>query len=115
LRGDSSFLTDIAVGARKILGIVEGLEEQSFYRDELRQAAVLHHLTVIGEAVHRLSADLKDDHPEMPWHQIVSVRNRIVHAYFDLEWRILWVTATADVPDLLAKVEAILRWSTGTL
>ena len=92
LRGDPSFLTDIAVGGRKILAIVEGLEEQSFYRDELRQAAVLHHLTVIGEAVHRLSADLKDDHPEMPWHQIVSVRNRIVHAYFDLEWRILWVT-----------------------
>jgi uncharacterized protein with HEPN domain len=108
-RHDSAFLKDIAVAAHKVGGIVAGLAEESFFADEVRQAAVLHHLTVIGEAVNRLSPEIKDRYPDMPGHQIISVRHRIVHAYFDLEWKILWVAATDDTPWLPERVETILR------
>jgi uncharacterized protein with HEPN domain len=47
-------------------------------------------------------------HPEVPWRQIISVRNRIVHAYFDLDWQILWNAAAADVPELRRQILAIL-------
>jgi uncharacterized protein with HEPN domain len=70
---------------------------------------VLHHLTVIGEAINQLSPGVRDRHPEVPWRQIVSVRNRIVHTYFDLDWKILWVAAAEDVPALRAQVVAILE------
>jgi uncharacterized protein with HEPN domain len=81
----------------------------SSLKDEVLQAALLHHLTVIGEAINQLSPDVRDNHPEVPWRQIVSVRNRIVHAYFDLDWKILWVAATEDVPALRVQITAILQ------
>jgi uncharacterized protein with HEPN domain len=83
--------------------------QDSFFRDEIRQAAVLHHLTVIGEAIHRLAPVLKQKYPDIPWQQIVSVRHRIAHAYFDLDWQILWTSAKEDVPELGVRVTEILR------
>jgi uncharacterized protein with HEPN domain len=71
-------------------------------------AAVLHHLTVIGEAIGRLSVELRERYPEVPWRQIVAVRHRIVHAYFDLDWQILWDAAGSDIPKLRRQVFHIL-------
>lgn len=67
--------------------------------DEVLTAAVLHHLTVIGEAISRLSTPLRERHPEVPWRQIMAVRHRIVHAYFDLDWKILWEAASSEIPE----------------
>jgi uncharacterized protein with HEPN domain len=67
-------------------------------------AAVLHHLTVIGEAMSRLSVELRERHPEVPWRKIIAARHRIVHAYFDLDWQILWDAAISDVPELQRRI-----------
>jgi uncharacterized protein with HEPN domain len=72
--------------------------EPSFLRDEVMPPAVLHHLTVIGEAISRLSVELRARYPDVPWRQIIAVRHRIVHAYFDLDWQILWDAAVEDIP-----------------
>jgi len=87
---------------------VAATPEDSFLKDEVLPAAVLHHLTVIGEAVSRLSDELRERHPEVPWRQIIAVRHRIVHAYFDLDWQILWDAATGDIPELRRQVLNIL-------
>ncbi|HUE25099.1 MAG TPA: DUF86 domain-containing protein [Bryobacteraceae bacterium] len=109
IRRDSSFLEDVLEAAGKIESIIAATSENSFIADQVLQAAVLHHLTVIGEAVNRLSPEVRDNHPEVPWRQLVSVRNRIVHAYFDLDWKILWIAATEDVPALRIQISAILQ------
>ena len=96
MRHEPSFLKDILSACRKIEAIVATTSEDSFLKDEVLPAAVLHHLTVIGEAISRLSAELRERHPEVPWRQIIAVRHRIVHAYFDLDWQILWDAATGD-------------------
>ena len=108
-RRDSCYLNDILEASRKIEGIVAATSEQAFLADEILQAAVLHHLTVIGEAINRISQSVKERYPEVPWHQIVSVRNRIVHAYFDLDWQILWVAAVDDMPALRFQIITILN------
>jgi uncharacterized protein with HEPN domain len=89
MRHEQSFLKDILSACRKIEAIVAASSEASFLGDEVLPAAVLHHLTVIGEAISRLSVELRKRHPEVPWKQIIAVRYRIVHAYFDLDWQIL--------------------------
>jgi uncharacterized protein with HEPN domain len=109
MRHESSFLRDILSACGKIEAIVAATEEVSFLQDEVAPAAVLHYLTVIGEAISRLSAELREPHPEVPWHQIVAVRHRIVHAYFDLDWQILWDAAAGDVPELRRQILEILR------
>jgi uncharacterized protein with HEPN domain len=99
MRYESSFLKDILTACRKIEAIVRATSEEAFLKDEVLPAAVLHHLTVMGEAIGRISGSLKDRHPEVPWRQIVAVRHRIVHAYFDLDWQILWNAACSDIPE----------------
>jgi uncharacterized protein with HEPN domain len=108
MRHEPSFLKDILSACRKIEAIVAATSEDSFLRDEVLPAAVLHHLTVIGEAISRLSLELRERHPEVPWRQIIAVRNRIAHAYFDLDWQILWDAATDDIPKLRQRVLDIL-------
>jgi uncharacterized protein with HEPN domain len=56
-----------------------------------------------------LSEQLRDRHAEVPWRQIIAVRHRIVHAYFDLDWQILWDSASDDIPVLRRQILAILR------
>jgi uncharacterized protein with HEPN domain len=71
-------------------------------------AEVLHHLTVIGESASQLSDQFRERHPEVPWRQIIAVRHRIVHAYFELDWQTLWEAASTDVPDLRNQIRRIL-------
>lgn len=122
MRHEPSFLKDILSACSKIESIIAATNEDAFLKDEVLSAAVLHHLTVIGEAISRLSAELRDRHPEVPWRQIIAVRHRIVHAYFDLDWQILWDAATGDIPELRRQILDILgtefsesesNWSAG--
>jgi uncharacterized protein with HEPN domain len=109
MRHDASYLKDVISACRKIEAIVEGTSETSFHQDEVLPAAILHHLTVIGEAVSRLSVEMRERYPAVPWRQIVAVRHRILHAYFDLDWQILWNAATGDIPDLRRQALDILE------
>ncbi|HYL75579.1 MAG TPA: HepT-like ribonuclease domain-containing protein [Bryobacteraceae bacterium] len=86
MRHEAAFLQDILSACRKIEGIVAATTEDYSSR------------TGFGEAISRLSVELRDRHPEVPWRQIIAARHRIVHAYFDLDWQILWDVATGDVP-----------------
>jgi len=109
MRRDPSFLNDILSACRKIESIVAATSEAQFLTDEILTAAVLHHLTVIGEAISRLSTDLRERHPELPWRQMMAVRHRIVHAYFDLDWQILWDAASSEIPELHRQVMQIFE------
>jgi uncharacterized protein with HEPN domain len=109
MRHEPSFLKDILMACRKIEAIVAATSEDSFLRDEVMPPAVLHHLTVIGEAISRLSVELRGRYPDVPWRQIIAMRHRIVHAYFDLDWQILWDAAVEDIPGLRRQVVDILK------
>ena len=98
-RREASFLRDILTAT----------SEGVFLLDEVLPVAVLHYLIVIGEAINRLSPSLRERYPDVPWQQIVAVRNRIVHAYFDLDWQILWTAAIDDIPPLRNQVRHILE------
>lgn len=77
-------------------------------QDELVQSAVLQKLIVIGEAAAHLPRSFTERHPEIEWADIVAFRNIAVHEYFAVDWKIVWVTATEDVPLLREKIKALL-------
>lgn len=109
MRREPSFLKDILAACRKIEAIVAATSEDSFLRNDVLPPAVLHHLTVIGEAASRLSPELRARYPDVPWQQIIAVRHRIVHAYFDLDWQIFWDAAIDDIPRLRRQILSILK------
>lgn len=108
MRPEELYLTDIVDAADAVERFLEGIGPQEFTEDELRQSAVLQKLIVIGEASARLPNEFTERHPEIEWPDIVAFRNIAVHEYFAVDWSIVWVTATQEVPNLREKVTKIL-------
>jgi uncharacterized protein with HEPN domain len=74
----------------------------------VRQLALLHLIQVLGEAASRVSAVFREEHPELPWGQMVGMRNRIVHGYNHVDPDIVWRVATEDLEPVLAALERIV-------
>jgi uncharacterized protein with HEPN domain len=109
MRPDRLYLLDIVEAADRVDVHLAERDREKFLADITRQAAVLHELTVIGEAASRISETLRLAHPGTSWAKIVSFRNVVVHEYFGLNWEIVWDTATELVPELRRQVAAVLR------
>lgn len=109
MRRDELYLSDMVEAADSIWSFLAGRGRDSFLQDDLLRSAVLHKLTIIGEAAARVSEDLRGRHPEVEWPDIVGFRNIAVHAYFVVDWAIVWETATQDAPRLRRQVLEILK------
>lgn len=108
MRSDRLYLTDMVEATEAIADFVRGVEQDDFLRSELRKSAVLQKLIVIGEGAARLSEGFRTTHPQVEWRDIANFRNIAVHAYFSVDWRIVWVAATEDTLELRRVVRAIL-------
>lgn len=108
MRTEELFLRDIVEAADAIRRFVTRVEREGFLGNEVLRSAVLHKLTIIGEAAARLPKDFRAQHPEIEWQDIIAFRNIAVHAYFRVEWSIVWTAATQDAPELRQKVAKIL-------
>ncbi len=100
-------LSDIAHYAAKAEEFVAGLEFEQFAADEEKSLAVLHALQIIGEAAGHLPSSIKQRYPEVPWADIVGMRNLIVHGYFIMDLEIVWKTVHQDLPRLRQTIAVI--------
>jgi len=107
-RREELYLADIVEACRHVVRFVRGLSLDDWIDDALVQSAVLQKLTVIGEAARRLTEDVRDRYPEVPWRDLVAFRNLAVHDYFAVEWPLVWAIASRDVPVLHGLLRNIL-------
>lgn len=84
-------------------------DRASFEQDELLQVWFLRHLQILGEAARGLPEDVRALAPDIPWPNIVGMRNVLVHGYFEIDADIVWDTATRDVPALRPSLQRLLR------
>ncbi|MEP7367917.1 MAG: HepT-like ribonuclease domain-containing protein [Acidobacteriota bacterium] len=108
MRHDSLYLTDIVEAADHIADFIAGKGFDNFQQSELLRSGVLQKLTIIGEAAARVSEPLTSRNPDIPWPQIVAFRNILVHAYFGIDWDLVWRAAKNRCPELRNQVAAIL-------
>lgn len=80
----------------------EGLETNREFRRALERCVEL-----IGEAATRLPEDWRVRHPEIPWRQIIAMRNVMIHGYDEVAHDVLWDVATKDIPDLRRAISAL--------
>jgi uncharacterized protein with HEPN domain len=109
MRLERLYLIDIVEAADSIQSFLKGVAEAEFLESDLLRSGVLQKLTVIGEAVSHLPQSFCNRYPEIPWRDIGDFRNIAVHAYFAIEWPIVWVAATEEAPALRAQIAEILR------
>jgi uncharacterized protein with HEPN domain len=104
---DKDYLEHIQAAIGKIRRFIAGKKEADFMADELVQDAVIRNLEIIGEAVNKLSAELKAAHNDVPWGEISGMRNRLIHGYISVNLLIVWDTVDKVLPEFSAKVKSI--------
>lgn len=104
---DRAFLLDI-------VELIETIErnqpeiEREFLEDEVLLTATVHWVQTIGEAANSVSEGLRARHPQVPWRQIVDMRNLLAHGYRHVDPRIVWQVVVRDLPGLREEIQAII-------
>jgi len=86
------------------LRFAAGRQRQDLDQDEMRLFALVRAIEIMGEAAGKVSAETQGACSQLPWRDVVGIRNRLIHAYFDIDKDILWNTVEQDVPHLLKLV-----------
>ncbi|HLI51252.1 MAG TPA: DUF86 domain-containing protein [Thermomicrobiaceae bacterium] len=107
MRGDNERLADIEEAIIRIQRY-QGITFAEFESNELLQVWVLHHLQIVGDAIRGLSPEFRSSHPEVPWTDIIGMRNVIVHSYFGINTRVVWRAIVSDLPSLSVQIKAII-------
>lgn len=101
------YLKDIEISIKKIEGYTKTLKFNTFVKDEKTIDAVVRNLSIIGEAARNMPKDLRLKNPDVPWSEIIGMRNKVVHEYFGIDEQILWKTIKEDIPLLKKKIKKI--------
>lgn len=106
---DNIRLRHILDAGKEALAFSSGKTRKDLNTNRMLVHSLVRVIEIIGEAASKVSDDLKGSHPEIPWADIVGMRNHLIHAYFDVDLDILWNTVTKDLPPLISKIEQIIR------
>ena len=104
-------IQDILDSITKIQRYISGADFEAFENNEEVMDAVIHNLTVIGEAANHIPSEITGLHPEIPWRQMVDLRNFSVHAYWSLRPPVIWDTIRNDLPPLIEPLTNLLAAS----
>lgn len=105
---DDAYLLDMLLAARKVIQFTHDISWERFERDELVQNAVMRQIQIIGEAARKVSLQCQQEHPDIPWNEIIGMRNRLVHEYFRIIPRRVWDVVEKDIPELIRLIEPLV-------
>ncbi len=101
---DLNRLEHILDAAKAIQEHIKGKKQSDLDKNRLFLGGVIRELLVIGEAANAISSQAKTQIP-LPWKEVIGMRNQLVHAYFEINHKIIWITVTQDIPRLISQLE----------
>ncbi len=104
-REDETLLRDMLDAGRLALGAIEDKERTDLDSDPILKAALERFLEIIGEAASRLSENARASLAGIPWHEIIGLRNRLIHGYFSIDADVIWAIVNDDLPDFVRRLE----------
>jgi uncharacterized protein with HEPN domain len=102
------YLCDIRDAAAKSRQFVAGMTFEQFVADEKTAYAVVRCLEIIGEAARKVPDTVRQRYPQMPWQEMMGMRNVLIHDYMGVNYRVVWNTLHDDLPPLLPELERMI-------
>ena len=103
------YLDDILDAAEKALRFTEGLSFDVFQSDDRTSFAVIRALEILGEAAKNVPQAVRDRAPEIPWQDMAGMRDKLIHAYYGVDLRVVWRTVREDLSGVIDGIRRLRR------
>jgi uncharacterized protein with HEPN domain len=107
-KNDATRLHHMLDYAGKALLFAKGRSRKDLNENEQLRLALVQLIQIVGEAASKVSRAFQEQTPSIPWADIISTRNRLIHAYFDINLNVLWDTITDDLPPLVEQLQKVI-------
>jgi uncharacterized protein with HEPN domain len=94
--------------AREAMAFAKGRTVDDLQTDRMLLLALVKEIEILGEAATQISEDFRLSRPDIPWAMIRGMRNRLIHAYSDVNVALVWSTIISDLPELARALKALL-------
>lgn len=104
-KSDLVRLRHMLEAAREVIFLAQSRSRQDLDTELSLRRSLVKSIEIIGEAASKVTSDCREKFPQIPWGNIIAMRNRLIHMYYDINLDIVWKAATEDVPPLIAELE----------
>ncbi|MBD3391677.1 MAG: DUF86 domain-containing protein [Chitinivibrionales bacterium] len=109
MREQNLYLSDILHAIDSIDRFVADMTYEQFAADDKTSSAVVQKLEVIGEAAKGLSDDIRTKSPDISWKEMAGMRDRLIHAYFGIDYSLVWRTIKQRLPLVRERISVLLQ------
>jgi uncharacterized protein with HEPN domain len=109
MRDYTLYLKDILAAIESIERFIAEMDLETFQADDKTTSAVMRKLEVIGEAVKQIPDEIRQKHSQVPWKEMAGMRDKLIHFYFGVDYRLVWRAVTERLPQVKQEIRKILQ------
>ena len=102
------YLKDISNSIISIENFVKGVNYEQFKKDDKTSSAVIRKLEIIGEATKYIPDDIRRMYSQIPWKEMAGMRDKLIHAYSEVDFKLVWMTVKQRIPELKPIIKQML-------
>jgi len=104
----SIYIKDILENMKRADRFVEGMNYQDFVKDKKTSFAVIRCIEIMGEAAKHVPEEIRQKYPQVPWKDIAGMRDKVIHEYFGVNLKRVWLVLKEDIPRIKPRIKHVL-------